>query len=178
MAAVPVHGGWTRRWESDKATGAERSGAGRRERGWAILKPEAVPVLFCAVDVAAIVTVFLAKFLSDLSRGVHTRPAHTTSPYLVHLKAVSPHMRRPKCSLYLLYIYIYSESPHLNSPSILSPKKYTVFEKIQHDAQTNGLRINPTIIHIQPVIRAIGVSHTAGKDELRQNIRPHSWSVF
>ena len=30
----------------------------------------------------------------------------------------------------------------------------------------------------QPVIRAIGVSHTACKDELRQNIRSHSWSVI
>ena len=29
----------------------------------------------------------------------------------------------------------------------------------------------------QPVIRAIGVSHTACKDEFRQNIRSHSWSV-
>ena len=28
------------------------------------------------------------------------------------------------------------------------------------------------------VIRAIGVSHTACKDECRQNIRSHSWSVF
>ena len=30
----------------------------------------------------------------------------------------------------------------------------------------------------QPVIRAIGVSHTACKDEFRQNLRSHSWSVF
>ena len=30
----------------------------------------------------------------------------------------------------------------------------------------------------QPVRRAIGVSHTAYKDELRQNIRSHSRSVF
>ena len=30
----------------------------------------------------------------------------------------------------------------------------------------------------QPVIRAIGVSHTACKDEFRQIIRSHSWSVF
>ena len=30
----------------------------------------------------------------------------------------------------------------------------------------------------QPVIRAIGVSHTACKDEFRPNIRSHSWSVF
>ena len=31
----------------------------------------------------------------------------------------------------------------------------------------------------QPVIRAIGVSHTACKDEFRQNLRPHSsWSFF
>ena len=30
----------------------------------------------------------------------------------------------------------------------------------------------------QPVIRAIGVSHTACKDEFRQNPRSHSWSVF
>ena len=30
----------------------------------------------------------------------------------------------------------------------------------------------------QPVIRAIGVSHTACKDEFRQNIRSHSWSVY
>ena len=30
----------------------------------------------------------------------------------------------------------------------------------------------------QPVIRAIGVSHTACKDEFRQNVRSHSWSVF
>ena len=29
-----------------------------------------------------------------------------------------------------------------------------------------------------PVIRAIGVSHTACKDEFRRNIRSHSWSVF
>ena len=29
-----------------------------------------------------------------------------------------------------------------------------------------------------PVIRAIGVSHTACKDEFRQNLRSHSWSVF
>ena len=27
----------------------------------------------------------------------------------------------------------------------------------------------------QPVIRAIGVSHTTCKDEVRQNIRSHSW---
>ena len=30
----------------------------------------------------------------------------------------------------------------------------------------------------QPVIRAIGVSHTACKDEFRRNPRSHSWSVF
>ena len=30
----------------------------------------------------------------------------------------------------------------------------------------------------QPVTRAIGVSHTACKDEFRQNIRSHKWSVF
>ena len=30
----------------------------------------------------------------------------------------------------------------------------------------------------QPVIRAIGVSHTACKDEVRQYLRSHSWSVF
>ena len=30
----------------------------------------------------------------------------------------------------------------------------------------------------QPAIRAIGVSHTACKDEFRQNLRSHSWSVF
>ena len=30
----------------------------------------------------------------------------------------------------------------------------------------------------QPVIRAIGASHTACQDEFRQNIRSHSWSVF
>ena len=29
-----------------------------------------------------------------------------------------------------------------------------------------------------PVIREIGVSHTACKDEFRQNLRPHRWSVF
>ena len=28
------------------------------------------------------------------------------------------------------------------------------------------------------IIRAIGVSHTACKDEFRQNLRSHSWSVF
>ena len=30
----------------------------------------------------------------------------------------------------------------------------------------------------QLVMRAIGVSHTACKDELRRNLRSHSWSVF
>ena len=30
----------------------------------------------------------------------------------------------------------------------------------------------------QPVTRAIGVSHTACKDEFRQNLRFHSWSAF
>ena len=30
----------------------------------------------------------------------------------------------------------------------------------------------------QAVIRAIGISHTACKDEFRQNIRSHSWSVL
>ena len=30
----------------------------------------------------------------------------------------------------------------------------------------------------QLVIRAVGVSHTACKDEFRQDIRSHSWSVF
>ena len=29
-----------------------------------------------------------------------------------------------------------------------------------------------------PLLRAIGVSHTACKDEFRQNIQSHSWSVF
>ena len=29
-----------------------------------------------------------------------------------------------------------------------------------------------------PVIRAIGVSHTACRDEFRQNLRSHSWSYF
>ena len=29
-----------------------------------------------------------------------------------------------------------------------------------------------------PVVRAIGVSHTACRDEFRQNLRSHSWSVF
>ena len=39
----------------------------------------------------------------------------------------------------------------------------------------------PTYILVedtQPVVRAIGVSHTACKDEFRQNLRSHSWSVF
>ena len=30
----------------------------------------------------------------------------------------------------------------------------------------------------QLVMRAIGVSHTACKDEFRRNLRSHSWSVF
>ena len=30
----------------------------------------------------------------------------------------------------------------------------------------------------QPVIRAIGVSHTTCKDKFRQNIRSPSWSVY
>ena len=30
----------------------------------------------------------------------------------------------------------------------------------------------------QPVIRAIGVSHTACKYEFRQNIRSHSWKMY
>ena len=30
----------------------------------------------------------------------------------------------------------------------------------------------------QPVIRAIGVSHIGCKDEFRQNLRSHSWSVY
>ena len=33
-------------------------------------------------------------------------------------------------------------------------------------------------VHPFIYIRAIGVSHTACKDEFRQNIRSHSWSVF
>ena len=40
---------------------------------------------------------------------------------------------------------------------------------------------SPTYIlneHTQPVIRAIGVSHTGCKYEFRQNIRPHRSSVF
>ena len=36
-----------------------------------------------------------------------------------------------------------------------------------------------TLIYIcRLVIRAIGVSHTACKDEFRRNLRSHSWSVF
>ena len=34
------------------------------------------------------------------------------------------------------------------------------------------------LLDTNPVIRAIGVSHKASKDEFRQNIRSHSWSVF
>ena len=42
-------------------------------------------------------------------------------------------------------------------------------------------RESPTYIldeDTQSATRAIGVSHTAGKDESGQNIRSHSWSVF
>ena len=36
-----------------------------------------------------------------------------------------------------------------------------------------------SIIHIYIYdMRAIGVSHTACKDEFRRNLRSHSWSVF
>ena len=34
------------------------------------------------------------------------------------------------------------------------------------------------IIHTQPVIRAIGVSHTACKEVFPQNFRSHNWSVL
>ena len=34
------------------------------------------------------------------------------------------------------------------------------------------------LYYTQPVMRAIGVSHAACKDEFRQNLRSHSWSVF
>ena len=47
--------------------------------------------------------------------------------------------------------------------------------------KNNIIRAEETYIlneDTQPVIRAIGVSHTACKDEFRQNIRSHSWSVF
>ena len=37
---------------------------------------------------------------------------------------------------------------------------------------------SPTYKDTQPVIRAIGVSHTACKYEFRRNLRPRSWSVF
>ena len=43
------------------------------------------------------------------------------------------------------------------------------------------LYISPTYIlneDTQLVMRAIGVSHTACKDEFRRNLRSHSWSVF
>ena len=33
------------------------------------------------------------------------------------------------------------------------------------------------VLYIILVMRAIGVSHTACKDEFRRNLRPHSWSV-
>ena len=36
----------------------------------------------------------------------------------------------------------------------------------------------PGTVSLQLVIRAIGVSHTACKDEFRRNLRSHSWSVF
>ena len=39
-------------------------------------------------------------------------------------------------------------------------------------------RVENDYNNTQPVIRAIGVSHTACEDEFRQNIRSHSWSVF
>ena len=52
--------------------------------------------------------------------------------------------------------------------SVLRPEKITSY-------------ICPTYIlneDTQLVMRAIGVSHTACKDEFRRNLRSHSWSVF
>ena len=45
----------------------------------------------------------------------------------------------------------------------------------------NSATIPPTYVlneDTQLVIRAIGVSHTACKDEFRRNLRSHSWSAF
>ena len=59
-----------------------------------------------------------------------------------------------------------------------------IFSKIHKNATTTLLyyiiRIYIYILNedTQLVIRAIGVSHTACKDEFRRNLRPHSWSVF
>ena len=33
-------------------------------------------------------------------------------------------------------------------------------------------------MYVRHIIRAIGVSHTACKEEFRQNIGSHSWSVY
>ena len=58
---------------------------------------------------------------------------------------------------------------NIRSPSWPSGKSYLV-----HCSSKGSRRPNPYWGHTQPVIRAIGVSHTACKDEFRQNLRSHS----
>ena len=47
-----------------------------------------------------------------------------------------------------------------------------------HGVSTPGKGMRYTLVNTQPVIRAIGVSHTACEDEFRRNLRSHSCSVF
>ena len=85
-------------------------------------------------------------------------------------------------------VYSFREKIELPRPSPCPPPpppapscliKFTLLTLVQATLLLQGE--SPTCIlneDTHPVIRAIGVSHTACKDEFRQNLRSHSWSVF
>ena len=82
-------------------------------------------------------------------------------------------------------MYISFHSCQILSPSktgsIVSAHRLTNITLLTLIATLQLQGESPTYIlneDTQPVIRAIGVSHTACKDEFRQNLRSHSWSVF
>ena len=62
------------------------------------------------------------------------------------------------------------------------PWHYTILAQYRYRLWHNiDLVYIPKIIYnenTQPEIRAIGVSHTACKDEFRRNLRSHSWCIF
>ena len=98
----------------------------------------------------AVCGLHVQQLFSTLRDNQHTRcPSRDLIPVLSPLSSHGVGAERLGHMVYIPIVYIQGESP------------------------TNILNEDT-----HPVIRAIGVSHTACKDELRQNLRSHSWSVF
>ena len=85
----------------------------------------------------------------------------------IHLNIVAPYSY---CSTYIHVQEVYkvayiSTATYLYTPWVLQLSDFVTFNDDQH----------PSWDRINPVVRAIDVSHAASKDKFRRNPRSHSW---